>query len=103
MERTELSKLEYLKDVDGKYKLLVKNEVPETQYIDQMSLLVVDHQEGTEVYAELECNNINRKNTTEVIYGKDEYNKEITDFVSNDDKIFWQDSCHLIQQKLIAI
>ncbi len=90
LERTELSKLEHLKDVDGKYKLLVKNEVPETQYIDQMSLLVVDHQEGTEVYADLECNISTVKNTTEVIYGKDEYNNEITDFVSNDDKIFWQ-------------
>lgn len=90
LERTELSKMEYLKEVDGKYKLLVKNEVPETQYIDQMSLLVVDHQEGTEVYADLDCNVSTINSTEDVIYAKDEYGNEITNFVQKDDKIFWQ-------------
>lgn len=100
LERTELSKLEYLNVVEGKYKLLVKNEVPETQYIDQMSLLVVDHQIGTEVYADLECNISTINNFQKVIYGKDENGNEITDFVLNDDKIFWQTQLPLDETKV---
>ena len=90
LERTELSKLEYLKPIDGKYKLMIKNEVPETQYIDEMSLLVVDHLQDYQVYADLECQ-INTSNSPhEVLFAKDEFGTEITDFVRYDDDIFWQ-------------
>ncbi|MCH7974485.1 MAG: hypothetical protein IH949_11500, partial [Bacteroidetes bacterium] len=53
LQRTDLSKLDFLKEDNGKYKLLVRNEVPETQYLDEMKLVVVDHPKGTEIVTNL--------------------------------------------------
>lgn len=44
--RTEWCGLEYLKEDRGEYRLLVINELQETQYCDELKLLVVDHPAG---------------------------------------------------------
>jgi hypothetical protein len=41
--------LQYLEEVNGEYRILVTNEVNETQYTDEVKLLVVDHPEGIQV------------------------------------------------------
>jgi hypothetical protein len=46
LSRTDYSKLEHLRPDSGSYRLLIRNEVEETQYIDAMSLCVVDHDPG---------------------------------------------------------
>ena len=46
LARTDYSLLEHLRPVNGTYRLLVRNEVAETQFIDAMRLLVVDHHRG---------------------------------------------------------
>ena len=47
LKRTELCALDYLAEAGGTYRLLVTNEVNETQYTDQLKLIVVDHPQGT--------------------------------------------------------
>ncbi len=48
MERDDYGDLEHLRaDSAGLYRLLVTNEVPETQYTNSMRLLVVDHRPGS--------------------------------------------------------
>jgi hypothetical protein len=48
LERDDYSKLEHLRaDRAGLYRLMVTNEVNETQYTNSMRLLVVDHKPGT--------------------------------------------------------
>lgn len=50
LERTDLSRLEHLRPVDGKYRLLVRNEeTNETQYLDEARLVIADHPAGTRV------------------------------------------------------
>ncbi len=49
LKRTELGALDYLAEADGYLRLLVTNEVDETQYTDLMKLVVVDHPQGTAV------------------------------------------------------
>jgi hypothetical protein len=50
LERADLSRLEHLRPVDGKYRLLVRNEeTSETQYLDEARLIVADHPAGTRV------------------------------------------------------
>ncbi|HEU4930172.1 MAG TPA: hypothetical protein VFU38_10125, partial [Candidatus Krumholzibacteria bacterium] len=53
LERADLSRLEHLRAVDGTYRLLMRNEVEETQYLNEMRLLVVDHPAGTDVHGDL--------------------------------------------------
>jgi len=49
LQRTDWDNLDYLKEVSGKYIIRIQNELQETQYIDEVKLLVVDHPEGTRV------------------------------------------------------
>ncbi len=49
LKKTDYSRLEHLKPVAGKYRLLVRNEVEETQYTDEMKLLIVGTRRSTKV------------------------------------------------------
>jgi hypothetical protein len=49
LERDDYAELEHLQPVDGEYRLMVTNEMNETQYTNLMELLVVDHQAGVRV------------------------------------------------------
>ena len=90
LQRTDLSKLDHLKEVDGKYKLLVRNEVPETQHIDEMSLYVVDHPKGTQVITDLKGNFHTINHLQKPISAKDENGMDLTAFVEENDYNFWQ-------------
>src|SRR5215510_2291214 len=49
LERDDYSELEHLRAENGLYRLMVTNEVPETQYTNLMELQVVDHPAATRV------------------------------------------------------
>ncbi len=54
LERSDLSRLEHLRAVDGVYRLLVRNdELSETQYLNEVKLIVADHPANTRVVADL--------------------------------------------------
>jgi hypothetical protein len=52
LERNDLCRLDHLRVHDGKYELLVRNELQETQYLDAMKLRVVDHPRGSQAYSD---------------------------------------------------
>lgn len=52
LQRTEWVKLENLKEVDGFYRIRLTNEVDETQYTDELKLVVFDHQPGATIAPE---------------------------------------------------
>ena len=72
LQRSELSKLESIKEVDGKYKIMVRNEVEETQYLDELSLYVVDHSPEYEIYPDISCNIHSVKNLEPPLFAEDE-------------------------------
>jgi hypothetical protein len=47
LDRTDYDNLEHLRAVNGVYHLRLANERPETQYTDELRLLVADHPAGT--------------------------------------------------------
>ena len=52
LERDDYSELEHLRAQNGQYKLLLTNEVDETQYTNLTELWVVDHPRGTRVVSD---------------------------------------------------
>ena len=52
LERDDYAELENLRVVDGEYRLLVANEMAESDYLNQAELCVVDHPVGTRVAAD---------------------------------------------------
>jgi hypothetical protein len=54
--RTDLSRLEHLVLADGEYRIIIANELDETQYLDAFSLLAVEHPQGTSVIADRQGN-----------------------------------------------
>ena len=81
LQRSELSKLESIKEVDRKYKIMVRNEVEETQYLDQLSLYVVDHSSDYEIYPDISCNIHSIKNLELPLFAEDENGKDLSKFI----------------------
>jgi hypothetical protein len=52
LERDDYSELEHVREQNGVYKLLLTNEVDETQYTNLMELWVVDHARGSRVVSD---------------------------------------------------
>jgi hypothetical protein len=52
LERDDWAALEHLRPVGGEYRLMVTNEVNETQFTNLMELLAVDHRTGVQVIAD---------------------------------------------------
>jgi hypothetical protein len=52
LERDDYSELEHLREQDGHYRLLLTNEVDETQFTNLMELWVVDHAPGLRVVSD---------------------------------------------------
>jgi hypothetical protein len=48
-ERDDLDRLESLRPVDGEYRVRIADELDETDHVDSLSLLYVDHPAGVEV------------------------------------------------------
>lgn len=90
LERTEYSRMEHLKEIDNKYKILVRNEVKETQYIDEMSLLCIKHDADKQVYPDLDGNFYQIKDPIKPVAAFDEKGTDLKEVVSYDDQLYWQ-------------
>ena len=63
LERDDYSELEHLREQNGLYRLLITNEVDETQFTNLMELWVVDHARGSRVVSD---ENGNLRSYTEI-------------------------------------
>lgn len=89
-ERTDYNKLKSLKEIDGEYKLKITNEVFETEYIDEMSLFVVDHNENTSVTMNNDGSIFALAQGEKVEYATDEEGRDIKPFLVENDLLAWQ-------------
>lgn len=90
MARSELSRLDYLKEVDGKYRLIVRNEVDETQYLDMTGLLVYDHSPDIELIADSSGNVYGIAESINPLSAVDENGNNLLQFFEESDNIHWQ-------------
>lgn len=90
LKRTELCALEYIKPADGRYKLLVTNEVDETQYTDDLKLFVVDHPEGTVAVPDFAGGIHTVSAPVSPRRARDKSGRDLMPYVGAKDWIYWQ-------------
>jgi hypothetical protein len=90
LQKTDYSRLEHLKPVDGKYRLLFRNEVPETQYTDSVSLLITDHPKNASVVPDIAGNMYVIHQPIPPTSASDENNRSLMKFVASRDDVAWQ-------------
>jgi len=89
VKRTEWCGLQYLKEVGGEYRIKITNEVDETQYTDELKLLVVDHPAGTKAVAEEDGRVRTLSDPRPPIRAVDGRGRDILPRVVRNDEIFW--------------
>ncbi len=90
LKRTEWCNLEHLREVDGRYRLRLTNEVDETQHTDELKLLVVDHPAGTQVVPD-ETGVLHTVSSPELpISARDRLGRDLLQLLAPDDAFFWE-------------
>lgn len=89
-ERTDYDNLDYLRPVDGKYHLKMTNELPETEYTDEVKLIVVDHPKGTEVVPELDGAIHTIGSPVAPLSAVDFDGQDVAKLVTKKDEVFWE-------------
>ncbi|MDQ1353434.1 MAG: hypothetical protein QG657_3740 [Acidobacteriota bacterium] len=90
LKRMEWIPLRHIQEVNGKYRILVANEVDETQYTDELKLVIVDHPANTQVVPDLfgDIHTITNPITPSRAYDKKGNNLAL--FVGENDWVSWQ-------------
>ncbi len=90
LERDDLGELEHLVSVDGEYRLMVTNEVPETQYTNLAELVVVDHAVGTRVVADDHGRFHEIRHPVSPSDARDANDRDLTKWFQSADRLVWE-------------
>ncbi len=90
LKRTEWCSLEHLREVSGQYKMKITNEVNETQYTDEIKLVVVDHPKRVKVMPDVSGKIHTISQPIAPIQASDGKGQDLMPYVSKNDWIFWQ-------------
>jgi hypothetical protein len=89
LKRTEWAAMDGIREVEGRYKVLVTNELEETQYTDELKLIAVDHPRDLKVVPDT----MGRIHTFARPYPPrkafDGKGRDILPLVGQNDRIFW--------------
>lgn len=90
MTRTDYSRMEFLNQSDGMFKLLIKNQPDETEMLDELKLVCVPHEENTFVTPNPEGEFFNYKTLIRPESVTDENGNDVSVFFNEKDNIRWQ-------------
>lgn len=90
LERDDYSELEHLKAQHGEYRLLITNEVDETQHTNLLELWVVDHAPGTRVVADEQGRLYSFRELERLQSARDRRGNDITAWLDSTDRRIWE-------------
>jgi hypothetical protein len=90
LKRAEWSPMEHLAEVDGAYRVLVANELTETEYTDEIRLLVVDHPAGLKVVPDAAGGLHAIASVQGLLSARDSHGNDITAALSRKDRVLWE-------------
>jgi hypothetical protein len=89
LKRTDWVEMSNLRDVDGQYRVLLANELDETQYTDELKLAVVDHAAGLKVAPDIAGGMHTFARPLAPTKAFDQNGRDILKFVAENDRVFW--------------
>jgi hypothetical protein len=90
LKRAEWCGLEHIKEINGQYRVLVANELDETQYTDELKVVIVDHPKGTKVAPDISGKIHSILHPLIPVRAVDGKGNDILAVVSKKDEKFWQ-------------
>lgn len=90
LERDDYAELTHLVADHGVYRLLVTNEVNETQYTNQIQLLVVDHAPGTIIKPDEFGHLYAFNSVTPLASARDQSDRDLTPWLASTDQRIWE-------------
>lgn len=90
LERTALDPLAHLRPVDGRYRVLLVNAREETEYVDELSLLLVDHPSSVRVVPDGRGGLYTIGSPVTPLTAADGTAKDVLSLVSERDGLMWQ-------------
>lgn len=97
LARTDLSRMEHIKPVDGAYRALLRNEVNETQYVDKLQLMYCDHDSSFTPIADGEDYVVLIRSSVAPTAARDETGADLLPFFHSRDGIAWE--THMLSYK----
>ncbi|HEY8830933.1 MAG TPA: hypothetical protein VIM21_00360 [Gemmatimonadaceae bacterium] len=91
LERDDYSNLEHLRaDASGLYRLMVTNEVNETQYTNSMELVVIDHNPGARFEMDEWGRPYNVFSSIAPVSARDRSGRDLVQWLKTPDQLIWE-------------
>lgn len=90
LERDDYSELEHVREQKGLYRLLITNEVDETQYTNLMELWVVDHARGSRVVSDENGNLRSYTQIQKLSAARDRDGNDLLPWLATTDRKIWE-------------
>jgi len=90
LERAEWIPLDRIKEVNGRYRILIGNELEETQYTDELKLLIVDHQKDIKISSDAAGKMHSLSAPQPPFRARDGLGNDILTEVTSNNRVFWQ-------------
>src|SRR5262249_53145735 len=100
LARTDWSELSHLRAVDGRYRLLLTNEVDETQHTDSLALLVVEHAADELAVMDYQGQPHLIRRVNEPVSARDEDGHDLLPFLKANDGVSWTPELISVTRKL---
>lgn len=89
LKRTDWVEMSNLRAIDGKYRVLLANELDETQYTDELKLAVIDHAVGVRVAPDISGLFHTFDRPIAPVRAVDQKGRDVLKFVAANDRVFW--------------
>jgi hypothetical protein len=90
LERKALDPLAHLRPVDGRYRVLLVNAREETEYVDELNLLLVDHPSSVRVAPDGRGELHTVESTAPPVSAADAAGRDVLALISERDGLMWQ-------------
>ena len=101
LQKKDFSRLEHLKAVDKSYKLMIRNQLQETQYLDEIKLLVFDHNPADVIIPDLDGTFYKISKPVVSSKATDETGQNLNLFLNTSDGVSWQTNLPKIGNPMI--